>query len=154
MKNDIPSKHFWWINLILFAIILGLAWLCLYKLGEIETPPEISIERGYEPSYVVSRLIPPKERLEIPVILEKIAFCESRTGQFDKDGNVVRGKVNPKDVGKFQINEYYWLEKSIELGYNIYTEKGNIKMALWIYESRGLSPWNASKPCWGKYLTF
>lgn len=81
--------------------------------------------------------------------MEKIAWCESRQRQFNIDGTVLRGAINSQDVGYFMINEYYWLDKSIELGYDIYTLKGNKEMAMWIYERQGTTPWNWSKPCWG-----
>lgn len=92
-----------------------------------------------------------QERIEsVPPILEKIAFCESGNRQFKEDGTLVRGIVNPKDVGRFQINEFYHLEKSIELGMDIYTERGNTQYALWLYENEGTRPWNWSKHCWDK----
>lgn len=89
--------------------------------------------------------------LEVPPILERIAECESGNTQarvINGIFQVVRGKVNPKDVGRFQLNEKYWLKKSKELGFNIYTWYGNTQMALWLYEHYGTSPWNWSKPCW------
>ena len=88
----------------------------------------------------------PKE--EIPVVLQKIAWCESRNRQF-VDGKVLRGKENRKDVGKFQINERYHLAESKRLGMDIYTLKGNTDYALHLYKTQGSKPWNWSKPCWG-----
>lgn len=85
-----------------------------------------------------------------PVVMIDIARCESNTRQFDESGGVLRGAVNPQDVGLFQINERYWLAKSKELGFDIYTPRGNIAMALWLYKTRGTKDWGASKGCWGK----
>ena len=84
-----------------------------------------------------------------PAVMVEIARCESRFRQFNADGSVLRGTVNPKDVGLFQINERYWLKKSKELDYDIYAERGNIEMALWLYKKNGTRDWSASKPCWG-----
>ena len=99
--------------------------------------------------------IAPPRSIEIPIELKRIGSCES-TGspynepvQFNEDGTVLRGRVNSRDVGAYQINEFYWLEKSVELGIDIYTEEGNKEMALWIYNQNGTSPWNWSKECWG-----
>ena len=82
-------------------------------------------------------------------ILKKIAFCESRYRQFNEDGTVLRGVVNPKDVGVMQINEKYHLEASKKLGYDIYTLEGNIDYAKDLYSKQGSRPWVHSSHCWG-----
>lgn len=85
-----------------------------------------------------------------PAVLIEIARCESGTRQFAADGTMVlRGDINQHDVGLFQINEHYWQSIAHQLGYDIYTSRGNIQMALWIYKERGTKDWNASKKCWG-----
>ncbi|HEY4503652.1 MAG TPA: hypothetical protein VJJ28_00885 [Candidatus Paceibacterota bacterium] len=83
-------------------------------------------------------------------ILVKIARCESTFSQFDKNGEVVRGKVNRADVGVMQINEKYHAEKAEELGYDIHTIEGNVSYAKYLYERQGSAPWNASSRCWRK----
>lgn len=87
---------------------------------------------------------------QIPPILQKIAICESHNHQFNADGSVHMGKINKLDTGKWQINQKYWLKKSRELGYDIFTLEGNTKMAVWIYKNYGVSPWTWSRSCWGK----
>ncbi len=77
-----------------------------------------------------------------------IARCESGLLQYNKDGSVLRGRVTPKDVGVFQVNEYYHLAKSKELGFNIYTTEGNINYALWLMKNEGTKHWVWSKHCW------
>lgn len=95
---------------------------------------------------------------DVPVILARIADCESGHGvvggarQFNADGSVVRGKINPQDIGKYQINEYWNGETARSLGFDIYTLEGNTRMALYLYKTRGLQPWEWSRACWGKYL--
>lgn len=84
-------------------------------------------------------------------IMQKIAYCESRNRQFDKDGSVLRGIVNAKDVGVFQINERYHLSDSQKMGISIHTVDGNMEYARHLYESQGTQPWSSSRPCWGKY---
>jgi len=81
-------------------------------------------------------------------IMVKIAFCESGGRQFNSDGTVIRGRENPKDVGKFQINEYYHLADSKRLGMDIYTLEGNTAYATHLYETQGTKPWSASLGCW------
>jgi hypothetical protein len=88
-----------------------------------------------------------EEFSDIPILI-KIASCESQFRQFDTDGTVLRGKVNPLDRGLFQINEKYHLEASKRLGIDIYTLKGNMAYARHLYEQSGTTPWNWSKECW------
>ena len=78
-----------------------------------------------------------------------IARCESRLQQFREDGTLVRGKKNPRDVGVFQINEKYHLERSKALGFDVYTTAGNIEYAMWLMARDGDRPWRWSEDCWG-----
>lgn len=85
---------------------------------------------------------------EAPV-MEKVAWCESREKQSARRKNFTEdGRHWSTDVGLFQINDFYWKEKSEELGYDIYTKEGNIKMARWLYERHGTDPWEWSAGCW------
>ncbi len=84
----------------------------------------------------------------------KIAKCESGFNQFDENGEIVRGIVNSKDVGVFQINEGYHLNQSQALDMDIHTTKGNIEYALWLMKKEGIKHWNWSKPCWGNEENF
>lgn len=77
----------------------------------------------------------------------EISKCESGVRQYDENGTVLRGKVNPKDVGLFQISETYWLDDANKLGYNIYEVEGNISMTKYIYEKQGFEAWRASNSC-------
>ena len=90
--------------------------------------------------------------------LRSVCSCES-TGspykvpqQFHVDGSVVKGLVNPKDIGQCQINLHYWGAEAVELGHDIYTSGGNIEMANHIYDNLGLEPWSASQLCWAPAL--
>ncbi len=78
-----------------------------------------------------------------------IARCESRLQQFYEDGTLVRGKKNAHDVGVFQINEEYHLERSKTLGFDIYTTAGNIEYAMWLMKREGDRHWRWSQGCWG-----
>jgi hypothetical protein len=86
---------------------------------------------------------------DIPIMAE-VSFCESRFRQHDKYGNLLRGKVDSRDVGVMQINEYYHLETAQKLGLDIHTLEGNLAYARYLYNKEGTRPWNASAPCWGK----
>lgn len=78
-----------------------------------------------------------------------IARCESGLQQFNKDGTVLRGRITPKDIGLFQINEHYWLEESERIGLDIYSIDGNIKMAEHILKTQGRTAWAWSAHCHG-----
>ena len=89
-----------------------------------------------------------REFRDAPVMV-RIAWCESRFRQHDSDGSVLRGKVNPRDRGVFQINEPWHLETANRLGFDIYSLDGNIGYARHLYERRGTADWKWSRPCWG-----
>ena len=80
---------------------------------------------------------------EIPLILQKIAKCESGNNQNAKH-------IDPADVGKYGIRVTVWGRKAHELGWDLYTEYGNEQMALWIYHNRGTEDWYSSQKCWNK----
>lgn len=84
----------------------------------------------------------------LPPEMIAIAQCESGAQQFTQDGAVLHGVENPADIGLFQINRAYWEATAKQLGYDIYTERGNIEMALWLHRHYGDQPWTASEKCW------
>jgi len=90
-----------------------------------------------------------KEYFAKTPILAEIARCESEYKQTGTNGKIIRGKVNPADVGVMQINEYYHIKPSKALGHDLHTLEGNLEYAKWLYDEFGTSPWNASKACWG-----
>jgi hypothetical protein len=92
-----------------------------------------------------------EEFSDIPIMVD-IARCESQFIQFNKDGSVHRGRINPADVGIFQVNESYHLKASEKLNLDIHTVEGNLKYARHLYENEGADPWSASSPCWGKRI--
>ncbi|MCF7865066.1 MAG: hypothetical protein K9M11_00985 [Candidatus Pacebacteria bacterium] len=86
---------------------------------------------------------------DIPLMAE-VSKCESRFRQFENDGSVFRGKINDRDVGAMQINEFYHAERAKKLGYNLHTLKGNMDYARLLYKEQGAQPWVSSSPCWKK----
>lgn len=95
------------------------------------------------------------ETVELDPALHGVCSCESsyegtRYGQprqFNPDGSVRRGVQNPKDIGECMINLDYWGETAAKLGYDVFTQQGNVKMANYIYEHEGLKPWTWSNGC-------
>ena len=108
----------------------------------------ISTEFGTGSEYSPEASHKESSKVLIPEILEKIASCESGGNQFNPDGTVLRGKLNPHDIGKWQINEYYWKDEAVRLGWDIYALEGNEQMALEIYRRHGTAPWKWSSYCW------
>lgn len=84
---------------------------------------------------------------QTPSVLLDVSQCESGQRQFDASGNVLRGITG--DIGYFQISPR-WIPTAQSLGYDIYTEQGNIDFGLWLFNKYGLEPWNSSKHCWQK----
>ncbi len=81
-------------------------------------------------------------------IMVKIAWCESRFRQYDKDGNLFRGIVNNHDVGVMQINTDYHADEALKLGMDLTTIDGNMAYAKRLYDREGTTPWLSSSPCW------
>ena len=87
------------------------------------------------------------EYKDTPILID-IARCESANRQYDKDGNLLRGIVNHDDVGVMQINEKYHADEALNLGYDIYSVKGNVAFGKYLYEKSGAQPWVSSSKCW------
>lgn len=113
--------------------------------------PEVTEVKGVvKESPYVQMILDAAAKNEVnPKLALAISECESHLRQFSKDGSVLRGEVNPADVGLFQINEDWHLEDSKKLGFNIYSASGNIDYALHILKKDGARHWTYSKPCWG-----
>lgn len=83
-------------------------------------------------------------------ILAEIARCESRFTQFNPNGTIHKGVVNPSDIGVMQINRRYHLEEAKQLDIDLFTLEGNLAYAKHLYEEQGVAPWSASSKCWRK----
>lgn len=98
------------------------------------------------PSTVVEDVV--KDYFKDIPVLAKVAKCESQFRQVDANGDVLRGTANQFDVGVMQINEKYHLDRSENLGMDIYTLGGNLEYARALYNQSGTAPWSSSKACW------
>lgn len=99
-------------------------------------------------SYAIQEKIVEVERTA--PVMERIAKCESGNRHFENGQVLVRGNKarDSVDVGKFQINTKSWGKKATELGFDIFTEKGNTDMAYWLFKNYGTEPWYLSAKCW------
>lgn len=118
-------------------------------------PKQLSAKSEKEPNIVVA----PKEKPITKLVPQLIPVCSCEsTGkwngtptQFDKNGKVLHGKVNPNDIGMCQINmeaKNGHLAQTKKLGLDVYTEAGNIAYANYLYAKNGLKDWGWSKHCW------
>lgn len=130
--------------MILFKVNL-IAWLFVggIHIGQNVLPPQVVLA---EKEVVKIQKI----KFEDIPMLVKICNAESGGKQFNKNGDVLRGKVNPSDIGFCQINEYINNDEARRLGYDIYTEQGNKDYAIYLYLTRGTAPWNSSRAVWSK----
>ena len=97
----------------------------------------------------------PEPKIELLAPLKPICGCESRGSKYaepnhyEADGvTVLRGRVNPRDIGMCQINLDYHEARATSMGLDVFTEEDNIKYANWLYTTQGSTPWNWSKHCW------
>lgn len=83
--------------------------------------------------------------------LVPICKCESGLRQYNPDGTVLRGVINPQDVGICQINLKYHGQAAEDMGLDLFTLEGNITYANRLYASEGATPWGWSAGCHGQY---
>ncbi|OGC88870.1 hypothetical protein A2419_02475 [Candidatus Adlerbacteria bacterium RIFOXYC1_FULL_48_26] len=131
-----------------FALGLALALSSALGATPASTTPSVVPTLGIAPQAQTIRDQVAEYFYDIPVMVD-IAKCESHFRQFNKNGEVYRGKLNDRDVGVMQVNEDYHLGASEKLGIDIYSLEGNMEYARYLYEREGTTPWNSSKPCWG-----
>ena len=113
------------------------------------TIPSSSIESTLETQILANNeVVESKGLILYPRALEKVAICESGNRHFDKNGNVIRGRVHSPDTGRFQINSKVHLKTAETMGIDIFSEEGNLEYALYLYRENGLKDWEASRKCW------
>ncbi|HEU4677739.1 MAG TPA: hypothetical protein VFS75_03430 [Candidatus Paceibacterota bacterium] len=88
---------------------------------------------------------------DVPVLIQ-IARCESTFRHTLPDGSILRGKVDPADVGVMQINTRYHGAKAKSLGLDLTNLYDNMKFARDLYEEQGTKPWKASSACWSNSI--
>jgi len=143
-------------------ILAGVTFGSLLFVGVSAIPSTVTYERPEEPLpvTVIATTTPEKtetkkETPDLYPLLKRICSCES-TGrpdrepqQFDKNGVVIRGKINPLDTGMCQINSAYHGDAAEKMGLDLDTEYGNATYAIYLFDTQGSTPWNWSKGCWG-----
>ena len=141
----------WLIKKYSFTIIGIVIWIALFwspgiityepipvqAVATLEVKKDLSIEERV------------KEAFKDDPVMVAVARCESKFRQWGEDGEALRGVINNKDRGIFQINEIYHLNPALKIGIDILTTEGNIEYAKILYEQSGTRPWDWSRACWG-----
>ena len=139
------SFSFGWIpGLILgLAAVCGVVYLGYLLINKWELSRTVMSER------TAARTVSTTS-LPADVVLPIIAQCESATGHYDRNGQVIENASG--DIGKYQINLPTHAERAEKLGIDLYSEEGNEEYARLLYKENGTRDWNASADCWAKQL--
>lgn len=157
--------------LLLLTVAIIVVLLLLPKkvmsVKEAETPLITHATTTEVVAPTISQSVVKPSIKEIPQVLSAISWCESRDDQSKvgynyryktvTDENGATSSVKylwSRDIGKYQINDYYHAETAKKLGFDIYTVEGNTQYAILLYNSNGTRDWNASKPCWSNIETY
>lgn len=129
----------------MMTLILAIALLVLL------TPSTIVYEREAESTQTET----PERNVTLRPELVQICSCESMQGKYgtpthyEEDGvTVLRGRVNPDDIGMCQINLGYHQDAAEAQGLDLFVEADNITFANLLYEQSGNQAWSWSKSCW------
>jgi hypothetical protein len=153
--------HVKWRTIKAFCITLTVSGLLIYyglmarKLAhqpEIALPsiPEASAEEKLkDQTQFAERILMP----ELIPALVAIAKCESGGTHYEPNGEVKRGRIDPRDIGLTQINLYHNGELPEQLGFDVFKEADNIRMRNFLYVKNGARDWSASAGCHGNYST-
>lgn len=134
---------------IIYVALIGLA-MAFPELGHEAGPALTANAVTSENVQVSGSTFSVKSGKDIPGIMKKIAICESNDRHFDENGDVLIGKYDARDIGRYQINKGIWEAEAKKLGIDIYSEAGNEAFALYLFEKQGTRPWFKSKYCWSK----
>lgn len=138
-------------TLFILCLIVGVTY-CFFLAGKNNSTKVVKEE-----------VVKIKEVESSAPVLERIAKAESRNSHYCTEelvkyklcaisevGQVLirANKNGTVDIGRHQINNYYWGSKATELGLNLWEEEDNYKMAVWLFKNEGTEPWNSSSKNW------
>lgn len=73
----------------------------------------------------------------------EVARLESGFVHYKENGQVLKGKITPADIGLMQVNCDYWCDDAKRLGLDLYNIVENVQMARHIYDTEGITSWVA-----------
>lgn len=144
---------------LIIEIIAGLSLLASSTFGGVASTTKASIEvpvaatkidlkEDVKTSLATTTGDVVREYFKDTPVMADIAWCESRMRQFEKSGEIFRGKVNSDDVGVMQINTEYHQAEAEAVGDDLFTLDGNLDFAKRLFEKEGTKPWMSSSKCW------
>ena len=86
---------------------------------------------------------------EEPLML-KIAFCESSLVH-KENGELKRNRQGSSAVGALQILSSVHKQDLKKQGLNLNKTEDYFQFARFLFENRGVQPWQASKKCWNQH---
>lgn len=152
-----------WLSLLGLTLTILIITILFFSKPNVVTYEALKIETALASSTISATSTDTIKDNEptLPKVLLDIAWCESRDNQSAigynyhteiivlEDGSTTTQKVVwSKDIGRFQINDYYHAETARKMGFDIYTVEGNTQYALVLYNNSGTKDWIASQPCW------
>lgn len=153
-------------------LILAIAIIVVLLFPSKVSQQEIDVNTAYAVTVEAEKEIPTStpekspvakkaDTSNVPQVLLDISWCESRDDQAKRgynyryrnvtheDGTVTKERyLWSTDIGRWQINDYYHLERAKKLGLDLYTEKDNLAYAILLYNENGTQDWNPSRECW------
>lgn len=144
-------------------LILTVAIIVVLSFPSKVSKTEIEVNTAYAVTVQPEKTVPETKKLpvakisDVPQVLWDISWCESRDDQSkrgynyryktDAEGNKVK-YLWSTDIGRWQVNDYYHLERAKSLGLDLYTEQDNLTYAILLYNENGTRDWNPSRECW------
>ena len=82
-------------------------------------------------------------------LARRIIACESHNDPYAVGNNYSEeGILWSKDIGYWQINNYFHKETALQRTYDIYKWEENLEYGFIMLKEKGTQPWSASKHCW------
>jgi len=81
-------------------------------------------------------------------LLIAIARCESTFRQWDPKTGEPLSNPGSSATGAMQLMASYHREPASNLGWDIDTLQGNLAYGEYLYDTEGVTPWEASRYCW------
>ena len=88
-----------------------------------------------------------------PELATAIITCESGLKEDAVHVNIVDNHEWSRDIGYFQLNNYFHGSDMEKRGLDIKDKWDNLEYGFYLLKVQGTNPWVASKPCWSKLST-
>ncbi len=142
MQIHIKNHQFiWTINLVVLFGLLGIALGVLYYWDIESNNLQMAQAMVLPKEYLRTRAT--EEGFDFQ-LLDRIVWCESHWRMIKNSRSSAYGYFQILDGTERTTPQY-------KSGLSKKDPLVNIDMGLYLYETRGTSPWNESRRCWGRY---